>query len=192
MSGWNLSSAVAGIPSLRGCFISIMPDALLFDSWIREGESWISEQVAAYFGDLVRSNREGLKALNSWSSDMQVTIESSDILLVLKEIQSDFVIGVVFERNAPLGMVRIYVKKLIDRLEPMIPTEGLEERPKSIRILEFLQRYAPDPHTVMLRVALKMNLSMDELNNSDRAQSLNAEELEMIAKEILGLESLNI
>ena len=192
MSGWNLPDAVAGIPSLRGCFISIMPDALLFDSWIREGEAWVAEEVAAYFGDLVRANREGLKALNSWSSDMQVTIESSDILLILKEIQTDFVVGVVFDRHAPLGMVRLYVTRLIDRLVPMLPTEAIEERTKGVRILEFLQRYAPDPHTVMLRVALKLNLNIESLNDPDEVELIDVDELERTAKEILGLDTLNI
>lgn len=192
MSEWSLHNAVVGIPSLRGLFITILPDALLFDAWVREGEPWVIEEVGTYFGDLVRSNREGLKALESWSSDMQVTIESSDLLIVLKEIKTDFVVGAVFDRAAPLGMVRLYVRKLMGRIMPMLPTEEIEERPKEIRILDFLKRYAPDPHAVLLRVALRMGTSLEILNDEEKVQTLGADRLEAVAKEIMGLEKLNL
>ena len=98
-----IEQAVEEIPQLIGIFVTAMPDSLLFSSWVRQGTEWSAEDVAAYFDDLIRSNRQGLKALGSWSSEMQVTIESAESLVVLRELSADFVCGCVFERSAPLG-----------------------------------------------------------------------------------------
>ncbi len=87
-----IREVVADVPSLRGIFVTAMPDCLLFESWTRPEESWVPEDAASYFGDLVRANREGLRALQSWSAEMQVTIESADLLLVLRELRGDFVV----------------------------------------------------------------------------------------------------
>ena len=192
MSTWNLAEMVKDVPSLRGLFISIMPDALLYDSWARENEPWEAEMVAAFFGDLVRANRQGLKALSSWSADMQVTIESSDALLILKELKEEFVVAAVFDRDTPLGMVRLYVKKLIERLLVVLPVSEIAERPKAIRIIEFLQRYAPDPHAVLMRVALILGISIEQLEQPETFESSRIDELEQTAKEIMGLEKLSV
>lgn len=56
-----VARSVGDIPALRGAFVTAMPDCLLFDSWSREQEDWTVEDVASYFGDLVRANREGLR-----------------------------------------------------------------------------------------------------------------------------------
>ena len=110
MTTLELDEVVEGVPALRGLFVTLMPDCLLFDSWMRPDGDWTPEDVASYFGDLVRANREGLKSLRSWSADMQVTIESADALVVLKELRGDFVVSFVFDRETPLGMVRLFVE----------------------------------------------------------------------------------
>ena len=55
MSLTDMEKAVEGIAGLRGVFITLMPDCLLFDSWTRE-DRWHAEDVASYFGDLVRDS----------------------------------------------------------------------------------------------------------------------------------------
>ena len=187
-----LESAVQDVPSLRAVFITAVPDCLLYASWVREGETLVPEDVASYFGDLVRANRQGLKALGSWSSEMQVTIESADTLIVIREVREDFVCGCAFERSAPLGMVRLHLKRMLDRVVAHLPSIEPQERPRAVRVLEFLERYAPDPHAVLLRVSLRSQISTAEL---DDAAALNDEQtarLEAAAKAILGLETLNI
>ena len=186
-----LRNAVEGIGSLRGVFVTAMPDCLLFASWIKE-DDWVAEEVASYFGDLVRSNRQGLKALGSWSSEMQVTIESADALIVLSEVTEHFVCGCVFDRGAPLGMVRLQHRQLIDRISGQLPSVDAEELPRGARVLDFLQRYAPDPHAVLMRVAARTGLSIDELNNAQALSAEQVEKLEKAAKRILGLDHLNV
>ena len=130
-----LEQAVVEVPQLIGIFVTAMPDSLLFSSWVRDGTEWSAEDVASYFGDLVRSNRQGHKALGSWSSEMQVTIESAESLVVLREISADFVCGCVFERNAPLGMVRLHLKRLLERVAQALPKVQAEDRPRGTRIM---------------------------------------------------------
>lgn len=84
---------VDDVPSLRTAFITAMPDCLLFASWQARDSEIDVEEVAAYFGDLVRSNRQGLKALKTWSAEMQITIESADSLILLREINADFILA---------------------------------------------------------------------------------------------------
>ncbi|HMR09290.1 MAG TPA: carbon storage regulator, partial [Polyangiaceae bacterium] len=63
------------------------------------------------FDEIERANREALKSLGSWSAEMQVTIESADLLLVLRELRNDFVVTFANHRTAALGMVRLQVKR---------------------------------------------------------------------------------
>ena len=190
MSTLKLSQSVQGIPALKALFLTIMPDCLLFDSWMREGSQWAAEDVASYFGDLVRANREGLKSLRSWSSDMQVTIESADALVVLKELRRDFVVSLVFDRESPLGMVRLYTRQLIERLASQLPQVEVQTRSLAVRALEFVERYAPDPHATIMRVALRSGITIEELQRPEQLSEEQAIAIETAAKDILGLDQV--
>lgn len=187
-----LEQAVAEVPQLIGVFITAMPDSLLFASWVKPGNDWSAEDVASYFGDLVRSNRQALKALGSWSSDMQVTIESAERLVVLRELTEDFVCGCIFERNAPLGMVRLHLKRLLERITQALPKVQVEDRPRAVRILDFLDRYAPDPHAVIMRVALRSGLTLDQLKSPTTLSAADTQKLEETACRILGVQQLSL
>jgi len=187
-----LEETVAEIPQLIGIFVTAMPDSLLFSSWVRDGTAWSAEDVAAYFGDLVRANREGLKALGAWSSEMQVTIESAESLVILRELTSDFVAGCVFERSAPLGMVRLHLRRLLERISHVLPRVQAEDRPRGLRIMEFLDRYAPDPHAVALRVSLRAGISLDDLKLPGSLTPDQVQRLEDTACKILGVKQLSL
>jgi hypothetical protein len=107
-------------PELAGVFVATMPDCLLFDGWQRDGRAWDADAIAGHFGDLIRANREGLRALASWSQDMQVTIESGKMVVVLREISLAFAIGCVFE-GAPVGVARMHTRRLAARVAPTLP-----------------------------------------------------------------------
>ena len=189
----KLRSVFTETPSLRGVFVTAMPDCLLFTHWQRENESWVAEEAAAYFGDLVRANREGLRALSSWSSEMQVTIESSDVLLVLRELRGDFVVTLAFRRDVPLGMVRMYVRRVLSVLEELLPKVEQKQLPRAVRILEFLDRYAPDAHAVRHRVALRTGITYDTLQSSAAQLSPSqVEALEAAVCDILGLDRIEV
>ena len=192
MSAANLHELVGDIRSLRAVFITVMPDCLLFDSWVRPGTDWSAEQVASYFGDMIRANREGLKALSAWSADMQVTVESPEQLIILRELVDDFVCTCVYDHDAALGMVRLQTKRLLERIEAILPTFQVEERPRGVRVTEFLNRYAPDPHAVMLRVALRTGIDRTLLAQPQSLTPAQVQQVEQAACGILGLRELNI
>ncbi len=192
MNDNDLQQSLRGIPSLRGLFVTAMPDCLLFHSWMRREEEWAGEEVAAYFGDLIRANSQGLRALQAWSSEMQVTIEASDVLLVLRELPSDFVVGFVFEKSAPLGVVRVHVKQVLALLDAMLPKIQPEQRARGVRIAEFLVRYAPDAHTAMQRAALKSGISLALLNDPQQLTPDQTRLFENSVCDILGLDALSL
>ena len=192
MTPEHLSQAVKDIPSLRAVFVTAMPDCLLFASWVRPDSDWSSEEVATYFGDLFRANRKGLKALGSWSSEMQVTIEAPDNLIILHELTEDFVCASVFERDSALGMVRLHMKQLIERIGASLPKFESQERPRGVRVVDFLNRYAPDPHAVLLRVSLRTRIPLADLQEPEKLDAERVAQVEEAAREILGLQELNV
>ncbi|GAB5549764.1 MAG: hypothetical protein RLP09_46855 [Sandaracinaceae bacterium] len=192
MSQTTLERAVEDVGPLRAVFITAMPDCLLYDAWERAEDGFEVEEIAAYFGDLVRSNRQGLKALGSWSSDMQVTIESAESLVVIREINEHFVCGCVFERTAPLGMVRLQMKRMIERIEEMLPQVEAQERPRGVRLVEFVSRYAPDPHAALMRISVRTGLTMEQLEAAEGLDADAVERLESATKRILGLTQLSV
>lgn len=190
MSTIQLSDVVADVPPLRGLFITAMPDCLLFDTWTRPDESWSPETAASYFGDLVRANREALKALAAWSAEMSVTVESADLLLMMYETSADFVVTMAFDRKAPLGMVRLHARRILDRLQQVLPKLDAIERPRPVRLAEFLDKYAPDPHAALHRVALRTGLGLDVLRNPSQLSEAQTERFESAVKDLLGLDHL--
>lgn len=180
------------IPTLQAVVVTAMPDCLLYGSWTKTGEMEEREEVASYFGDLVRSNRRALKTLGSWTSEMQVTIEAIDSLIVLRELNESFICGCIFERSVPLGMVRLQVKRLLGQISAKLPKVDAMEQPRAVRVIEFLYRYAPDPHAVLARVALRTKISLDELSRPESLGPAQAQQVEDVAAKLLGLDKLNI
>jgi hypothetical protein len=123
---------------------------------------------------------------------MQVTIESSELLLILRELSSDFVVGFIFEHGTPLGMVRLHVKRVLLLLQEILPRIEPEERPRAVRIAEFLTRYAPDTHTALHRAALRSGIALDVLRTPEYLAPSQVELFERSVCDILGLESLNL
>ena len=123
---------------------------------------------------------------------MQVTIESAETLVVLRELSEDFVCGCIFERSAPLGMVRLHLKRLLERVVAALPKVQAEDRPRAARILEFLERYAPDPHAVLLRVSLRSGLTLEQLKTPANLSQTDTQKLEETACRILGVPQLSL
>ena len=188
----SLSQLTADVPSLRAVFVTVMPDCLLFDSWVRGDSEWSAEYVASYFGDMIRANREGLKALGAWSADIQLTVETPDYLIVLKELDQDFVCTCVFDRDAALGMVRLQTRKLHHAIGELLPRFEVEERPHGVRVVEFLERYAPDAHAVLLRVSLRTGIDRTLLQSPQDLAPEQVVQVEQAACEILGLQELSL
>jgi hypothetical protein len=67
-----------------------------------------------------------------------------------------------------------------------------EDRPRGTRIMEFLDRYAPDPHAVVLRVSLRAGISLDDLKAPAALSADQVRRLEETACKILGVNQLGL
>lgn len=64
--------------------------------------------------------------------------------------------------------------------------------PRAARLLEFLRRYAPDPHVTLLRLSLRTGIPLDQL---DRPEELNESQVEKLAdsvRDMIGQEQLGV
>ncbi len=72
------------------------------------------------------------------------------------------------------------------------PDDDGPTRPRAVRLLEYLQRYAPDPHVSLLRLSLRTGIALERL---DRPELLTNEQVEAMAasvRDIIGKEQLGI
>lgn len=180
------------LPTLRAVLVTAMPDCLLFDHWRRQDVEFSADQAAAYFGDLIRANHAGLKSMESWSKKMQVTVEADDLLIVIREIRDNFVVTAVFEAGSPLGMVRLFVDRILGIVDATLPKLQTQSRPKSVKLVEFLRKYAPDPHAVLKRASLRSGIPLSQLRAPAEMSDVQVENLEEVAKDLLGLEHIHL
>jgi predicted regulator of Ras-like GTPase activity (Roadblock/LC7/MglB family) len=130
-----LAQALEGVPSVEAAFVVAMPDCLLFEAWTRPELDWPIDEAASWLGDLYRANKEGLTALGTSSRQAQITVEAPDRLVLLGEVSHDFLCACVFDRCAALGMARLYVRRVLDRLAVLLPAIT-EERPRATAALD--------------------------------------------------------
>ncbi|MCX7807893.1 MAG: hypothetical protein N2515_04745 [Deltaproteobacteria bacterium] len=187
----RIAGIASGVPGLRGVLVVTMPDCLLYGSWLRPDMSFSAEEASGYFGDLIRANRQGLRAVGAWTSDIQVTIEGTSVLVVLREVDENYVVCAIFDREAPLGMVRLHLKIAIEQLREILPRVEAAQMSKGARILRFIERYAPDAHAVLHRVATRTRIPIERLRNPDGLSSEEVKSIEEAAKRILGIEEIH-
>jgi len=187
-----IERAASSLPSLRGFLIVTMPDCLLYASWSRPGTDFSAEDASGYFGDLIRANRQGLRAVGAWTSDMQVTIEGANVLVVLRELDEHFVCCALFDREAPLGMIRLHLKVVIEQVRAALPKLELTQLSPGARVVQFIERYAPDPHAALLRISTRTHIPLEQLRTPDALTAQQVTAIEEAAKRILGLENIHL
>ncbi len=180
------------LPSLRAVMVTAMPDCLLFDDWHRADVSLAADRAAAYFGDLIRANHAGLKSMDALSMRMQVTVEADDILLVIREIRDNFVVTAVFDAGSPLGMVRLFVERILSIADETLPKLETKKRPKGVLLVDFMRKYAADPHAVLKRASLRSGIPLSQLRSPGGLSDAQVEKLQVVAQDLMGLDHINI
>ncbi|GAB4109962.1 MAG: hypothetical protein OHK0013_45730 [Sandaracinaceae bacterium] len=187
-----IERSASSLPALRALMVVTMPDCLLYGSWSRRDVQFSAEDASGYFGDLVRANREGLRLVGSWTSDMQVTVEGADVLVVLKELNEHFVCCALFDREAPLGMIRLHLRIVIEQVRAALPKIDLAHLSPGARIVQFIERYAPDAHAALLRISTRTRIPVEQLRAPDTLTAAQVSDIEDAAKRILGLENIHL
>jgi len=71
-------------------------------------------------------------------------------------------------------------------------TESMEAKPRGARIVALLMAHAPDSHAVLTRVSLRTGVPLDKLQEPERLDDAEVRLLEQAAKDILGVEQLDL
>jgi len=192
MARATLKEMALDVPALRGLFVAALPDGQLHDAWMRPKEQWSARHLTPSFGDVHRAMRRALETLGSWAADAQVTIESGNVLIVLREVRPGFLAAFAFDRTAAAANVGGQIKRLMQRLQEVLPSGEPEQRPRAVRIVDFLLRHGPDPHTILARVALKTGITLERLGAPSALEPTEVELLEEAVKDVLGLDSLDV
>jgi predicted regulator of Ras-like GTPase activity (Roadblock/LC7/MglB family) len=189
----GLEQEFSKIPSLQGVIVSVMPDGLLYDSYVPPSASWMADDVALKLAEVLQYSQQLSRAFDCSPSN-QMTLETDDGIVVIRELHQQFVVGTLFSEDLPMALIRSFSLRVIERIEQELAKKQTKSTPQAasnaMRVLRYLKQYTPDPHTSMMRVALKTGIPLSTLN---QPQELNAEQttkIETAVKEMLGLEEL--
>ena len=72
------------------------------------------------------------------------------------------------------------------------PPSDPSGRPRAVRLLEFLHRYAPDPHVSLLRLSLRTGIALEKLDRPDLLTHEQVESMAASVRDIIGQEQLGI
>lgn len=186
-----LHEIAADVPSLRGLFVATLPEGRLFEAWMRPKEPWNAAETTAHVGDIHRACRHALDGLGVRQWDPQVTIESAVLRIVIREVRDEYVVAFAFDRTAAES-VAPQVRRMLQRIADVLPARVRQEVSRAARLVDFVQRYAPDAHAVLQRVSLKTGIAVARLSAREALAGEELDRLEAAVKDVLGLESLDV
>lgn len=176
--------------SLNGLVITQLPNCFTWDSW--QKIEFDCEDIAAYFGDMIKAQRNACQTISPVIEDIRLTIETEQFTILAIEISNHFAAIFIFDANIPLGMARLLLKRFRPIILEKLPTENVVERSQGERIMEFVKRYSPDAHTVVMRVSLQTRIPLDILENPATLSDEQIKKLERSVKAILGINNINL
>ncbi len=177
------------IEHLKGVVIVQLPDCVVWKSW--QSMAFDDTEIAAYFGDMVKAQRQACQSLNKGLQDLRFSIESDQLTLLVSELaKKNYVAVFVFSGQVALGLARYTVKRLSSIIAEHLPDEELVTLSPGRRVIAFIERYAPDPHAVMMRIALQTKIPFDRFNDPDNLTAEELMQIELAAQMILGVSNI--
>lgn len=174
----------AEIPQLKSVSVVKNPSGELLEYW--SSIHFDEGRLAAYFTDIVRAEGRIREAIAMNLKDIRLTVESNQLTIAVHELSERFIGVFIFQNPIPLGMVRWNLKKLGEAIAPHLPSETLETVSETKRLFDFIARYAPDPHMMLRRVALKTKIPYAKLLDPDQLQPEETTKIKSAAEDILG------
>lgn len=111
----DLGRVALGAPALKEVFIVSIPDCLLIKSWARAGRT-NEEETAVQLGSVFRASVTALTTAVGSEAVEGVTVEARDTLIRLEQVTPGMMAAFVFERSAPLGLMRVQARQLRDHI----------------------------------------------------------------------------
>ena len=138
----GLNTIAPSIAGLEAVIVTVIPDNLLYDAWSKDQRVADAEESATYFGDLVRVHFDALASVGVPRGDIQITIETDGLIVLLRNIRANYVISLVFQDTTPLGLMRLHTKRLIQFIDDNLPFFEDEDDPA----VPFAPQPAPKPY----------------------------------------------
>lgn len=126
MTREDIGRVAVGAPALHRVVVLTLRDCLLVKQWSR-ATSGDPDAAAAHLGATFRSAAEALKVIGRGPTANGLTIESDDGIVVMRKLGDEAAAGFVFDRSAPLGLVRLQVEQLSEHLMGLVP--GIQATP---------------------------------------------------------------
>lgn len=123
----GLETLAATIAGLEAVIVTVIPDNLLYDAWSRGHRVAAPDESATFFGDLVRIHFDALESVGIQRGDIQITIESGGLIVLLRNISSHYVLSVVFQDHLPLGLMRLHTDRIIRLIQRNLPGIELDD-----------------------------------------------------------------
>lgn len=117
----QIEDVLQPVDGLRALIITVSPDNLLYDYWSREDLVGSPDESATFFGDLLRAHFEALETIHVPRGDIQITMETGDYVVVLKNMRDAYVVTFVFQREMPFGVVRMLSRQICELLLLQLP-----------------------------------------------------------------------
>lgn len=178
----NLRVVASDIPGITAAIVVAMPDCLHIGSWEKGGESLPMETLGTYFGDLVRSNRAAMRVLEGDPEHISLTIESLHRKVLIREVSKDFVLGVVFTSETPLGVARMGLERMVLPVSEELKAFEITERPRIQRAMDHLMAYGAEAHVMLDRIAIQTGIPTPRLR--DESGTLKDDEIELVIEKI--------
>lgn len=185
-----LDTMCSGDQYLNGLVITQLPDCLAWKAW--QKIDFDHEDVAAYFGDMIRAQRSACQTISPITQNIRLTIESDQFTILAIELTPAFAIIFIFDPRIALGMARLSIKRFCQVILENLPKDDVVERSRGERLVEFVKRYAPDPHTIMMRVSLQAKIPAAALEKPATLSNEQVDKLEQAVKSILGISNIHL
>jgi predicted regulator of Ras-like GTPase activity (Roadblock/LC7/MglB family) len=112
----DIARVALSAPALHQVFIVSMPDCLLVRSWTRAQRTG-ADDAAASLGNAFRAGVEAMRHAGSTAHPSMVTIEAEDTLALIASLSRETVACFIFDRTAPLGLVRVQARQLAEHIK---------------------------------------------------------------------------
>ncbi len=183
----NIAHMIQDTESLQAVYVSTLPDGLLYDTWTREDLSWNLTDAVSGFGELVETGRDVLGIFGA-ESPSQMLIESPSAVIVLRELGKQFLACLIFDRETPLGLVRLHTQRLLQGIQRALPSHASDDLDRGAQLLDYLENQSPDPHASRLRISLQTGITIDQLEEPEGLTHDQVALLEQAICDIMGLD----
>lgn len=176
----SIEQAARSASALRDVWIVSVPDCLLVGSYSRAGGDRLDE-AAVELGSLYQSCQAALHWARSLGHARWVTIESDDVVVVIARSSPEVVTVMSFDRRAPLGIIRMQARQVLEHVSHDTGTEPDPLRSRVMALLDEIRSRSPEPRAAVAHLARRSGVAADRLTHPE---SLGDDQLRSILESL--------